>query len=133
MRLLVVEDEPFIALDLQMLIEGLGHEVVGVADSYDTAVELAADSRPDAAFVDLNLRDGLTGLMLARTLTGAHRVAVVFVTGNAEQIPPDLAGGAGVADKPFHQEAVAELIGILEHARQGLQPPQTRYARTTRG
>jgi CheY-like chemotaxis protein len=133
LRLLVVEDEPFIALDLEMLIEAQGHEVVGIADTYDTAVELAASHRPDAAFVDLNLRDGLTGLAVARTLVREHEVAVVFVTGNAEQIPADFAGGAGVVDKPFTQEGVAELIGILEHAREGLQPPATRYARAARG
>jgi DNA-binding response OmpR family regulator len=87
LRLLLVEDEPFIALDLQLLSTSAGHQVVGVADSFDSAIELAVSETPDAALVDINLRDGFSGVRVSRALTGDRQCCVVFVTGNAEQIP----------------------------------------------
>jgi CheY-like chemotaxis protein len=132
LRLLLVEDEPFIALDLEALVRAGGHEVIGVADTFEAAVSLADAEAPDAAFVDLNLRDGMTGLALARVLSGQQGVAVGFVTGNAEQLPPDFAGGVGVVDKPFTDEGVAELLGVLEHACEGRPPPLVRHARLPR-
>ena len=131
MRLLLVEDDPFIALDLEMLVESMGHQVVGAADTYQSAVELAAGEDPDAAFVDLNLRDGLTGMRVARSLQ-ARGMPVVFVTGNAEQLPPDFAGALGVVDKPFSHHAVMELLELLRHAREGGPEPATSHVRRAR-
>ena len=133
MRLLLVEDEPFIALDLQLLSMSAGHEVVGVADSLETALELAASEIPDAALVDINLRDGFSGVQVSRALTGARRCAVGFVTGNAEQIPADFAGALAVLEKPFTQAGVEEMLGILQDACDGRSPgDQPRYARLPR-
>jgi DNA-binding response OmpR family regulator len=131
LRLLLVEDEPFIALDLQLLSTSAGHEVVGVADSLDSALELAASETPDAALVDINLRDGFSGVRISRALTGGRRVAVGFVTGNAEQIPADFAGAVAVLEKPFTQAGVEEILGILQNACEGHAAPasEPRYAR----
>ena len=119
MRLLLVEDEPFIALDLQMLSTSAGHEVVGVADSLESALHLAAARHPDAALVDINLRDGLSGLRICEALSGGGRMAVGFVTGNAEQVPADFAGALAVLEKPFTQEGVQEILGVLRDACRG--------------
>jgi DNA-binding NarL/FixJ family response regulator len=53
---MLVEDEPFIALDLETIIAGLGHDVVGVADCLTAALVLAEASKAEAAFIDVNLR-----------------------------------------------------------------------------
>jgi CheY-like chemotaxis protein len=134
LRLLLVEDEPFIALDLQMLSTSAGHEVVGVADSFASAVELAASETPDAALVDINLSDGFSGLRVSRALTGAGGCRVIFVTGNAEQIPSDFAGAVAVLEKPFTQEGVEEALEILRNACEGGPPSsaELRYARLAR-
>ena len=129
-RLLLVEDEPFIALDLEMLSTSAGHAVVGVADTFDTAVELAAAETPDAALVDINLRDGFSGVQVARALCGGRGLPVCFITGNAEQVPPDFAGALAVLEKPFTQEGVEEVLNILRHAHEGSQTGAVpRYAR----
>jgi DNA-binding response OmpR family regulator len=129
LRLLLVEDEPFIALDLQILSEAAGHEVVGVADSLEAALTIAGEMRPDAALVDINLRDGFSGVRVSKALSGSD-VAVGFVTGNAEQIPKDFAGAVAVLEKPFSDAGVAELLAILECARgDGDARPSPRYAR----
>jgi CheY-like chemotaxis protein len=134
LRLLVVEDEPFIALDLQMLSTSAGHEVVGIADSFASAVELASSETPDAALVDINLSDGFSGLRVSRALTVGGACRVLFVTGNAEQIPPDFAGAVAVLDKPFTQEGVEEALEILRNACAGGEPSHDapRYARLAR-
>jgi len=131
LRLLLVEDEPFIALDLELLSTSAGHEVVGVADSLETAIALANSARPEAALVDINLRDGFSGVQVSRLLAGAGQVCVGFVTGNAEQIPPDFAGAVAVLEKPFTQAGVEEMLGILQCACDGAAPPEggPRYAR----
>jgi DNA-binding response OmpR family regulator len=129
LRLLLVEDEPFIALDLQILSEAAGHEVVGVADCLEAALTIAGETRPDAALVDINLRDGFSGVRVSKALSGSD-VAVGFVTGNAEQIPKDFAGAVAVLEKPFSDAGVAELLAILESARaDGDGRPSPRYAR----
>ena len=129
-----MEDEPFIALDLQLLSMSAGHEVVGVADSLESALALAASEAPDAALVDINLRDGFSGVQVSRALAGGRRMRVGFVTGNAEQIPPDFAGALAVLEKPFTQAGVEEMLGILQNACDGAgDRGEPRYARLPRG
>ena len=122
MRLILVEDEPFIALDLEFLVKAAGHEVAGVAESLPRALELAARVHPEAALVDINLRDGLTGPEIARRLSGEQGVAVGFLTGNAAQVPTDFAGAIAVVDKPFNRQGVEEILGVLQQARAFGQP-----------
>jgi CheY-like chemotaxis protein len=78
-RLLIVEDEPFIAMDLEAIAAARGHEVVGVAASLDEAFDQSRSFHPDAAFVDINLSDGFTGVDVARQLV-REGVRVGFVT-----------------------------------------------------
>jgi DNA-binding response OmpR family regulator len=129
LRLLLVEDEPFIALDLEMLAGAAGHEVVGVADSFDTAVEMAAEAHPDAALVDINLRDGFSGVQVSRALSGGQGVAVGFVTGNAEQVPPDFAGAQAVLEKPFTPAGVEELLAVLQAGLERRVPAPARHVK----
>ena len=118
MRLILVEDEPLIALDLEILAASAGHQVVGVAESFPDALDLLATYGPEAALVDLNLRDGLTGLDVARQLTD-RGVTVAFVTGNAEQIPEDFSGAVAIMEKPFTEEGVIGLLGMMQTVRAG--------------
>jgi len=128
LRLIVIEDEPFIALDLQTLAMAAGHEVLGVADSLIDAVDLASRRAPEAALVDLNLRDGMTGVEISRRLANSG-VAVGFITGNAEEIPADFAGAVAVVEKPFTPDGVQELLDLLQSTVGGGAPPPQRFAR----
>jgi CheY-like chemotaxis protein len=112
-RLLIVEDEPFIAMDLEAIAQARGHEVVGVAASLTEAFDESGRSHPDAAFVDINLSDGFTGVEVARQLV-REGVRVGFVTGNLEQAPEDMAGAKGAVEKPFSDESIAELLRVLD-------------------
>lgn len=95
LKVMIVEDEMFLAMDLENHLEDLGQDVVGVAASAAEAFALASVSAPDLALVDVNLRDGASGPRIASELARKHDMLVVFVTGSPDQIPPDYARGAG--------------------------------------
>jgi len=89
---LIVEDEIFVALDLERILTDAGYKVAAIADCH-------------FALIDVNLRDGPTGPGLATTLTRDYGVKVVFVTANPGQIGQ--AGGAlGYIRKPFSEAAI---------------------------
>jgi CheY-like chemotaxis protein len=100
LRILIVEDEILIALELESLLQDAGHEVLGIAASADEAVSMGRDLGPDLAFVDIHLADGPTGIEVARQLA-RHGVMVLFMTANAKRIPDDFAQAHGVIAKPI--------------------------------
>lgn len=114
MRILLVEDEALILMQLEALVEDAGHLVVGTAMRCDEAITLACTVRPDLAFVDVNLADGGSGLVVAEALRALNSMMVVFVTANPLRLGEDFAGAAGVIAKPFTRAVVASGISYLE-------------------
>ncbi len=138
LRILIVEDEILIALELESLLQDLGHEVVGIAASSNEALALGQDLTPDLAFVDIHLADGPTGVDVARHLAAEHQVTVLFMTANAKRIPEDFAGAWGVIAKPYTERGVREALAYVM-ADQDYDPQDTRsvtfipFVRATRG
>jgi CheY-like chemotaxis protein len=122
LRILVVEDEALIALELQCLLEDLGYVVAGVASSSAEAIELGRATAPDIALVDIHLIDGPTGIEVARMLSLDPRTSVVFMTANDKRIPADFAGALGVIAKPYSERAVAGALRYVATIRAGGQP-----------
>nr|MDQ2879154.1 response regulator [Pseudomonadota bacterium] len=81
---LIVEDEIFVALDLERILVEAGYTVAGIAADSQAAMEIGRACQ--IAFVDVNLRDGPTGPDIAARLARDHDVKVVFVTANPAQI-----------------------------------------------
>jgi len=113
LRILIVEDEFLIALELECLLQDAGHDVVGIAASADEALALGKQFAPDLAFVDIHLADGLTGVDVARSLSDQHDVTVLFMTANAKRIPEDFAGARGVIAKPYTERGVKEALAYI--------------------
>ena len=106
-RVLVVEDESLIALNLSELLLDLGYGVIGPFATSHMA-KLAADlDLPDAAIVDLNLMDGKTGLDLAHHLVRSFRTTVVIATANPEDVR---AAPFIVLRKPYTDKAVEDAL-----------------------
>ena len=112
LRILIVEDEILIALELESLLQDEGHEVVGLAASFEDAVALSRSRRPDLAFVDIHLTDGPTGVDVARRLS-EQGIAVLFMTANAKRIPDDVAGAKGVIGKPYTERGVRQALAYV--------------------
>jgi len=111
---IIVEDEIFVALDLERILTDAGYSVVGIAADRSTACEIGRGC--DFAFVDVNLRDGPTGPDIAATLARDHDVKVVFVTAN----PSLIAGHAqalGYVRKPFSEASITAAAAIASGAR----------------
>ncbi|KQP33978.1 response regulator [Methylobacterium sp. Leaf104] len=121
LRILVVEDEVLIALELECLLDDLGHVTVGVAGSSAEAIALGQATAPDVAFVDIHLIDGPTGVDVARALSADPNVTVVFMTANAKRIPDDFAGAVGVIAKPYSERVVAGALRYVADRRAGLE------------
>ncbi|MEM6971902.1 MAG: response regulator [Pseudomonadota bacterium] len=85
-RVLIIEDEPIIAMDLEGIVTELGHEVVGQATTYDEAVALAETGKPDLVLADIQLADGSSGIDAAKTIMAAHDVPVIFITAYPERL-----------------------------------------------
>lgn len=83
---LIIEDEPVIAMDLRMLVEGCGHRVSGIAATHADAVELARLHRPGLILADINLGRGGNGIAAVREIMASMPCPVIFVTAYPEQL-----------------------------------------------
>lgn len=122
-RILIVEDEMLVAMELESLLEDLGHEVVGIAPDLQSARQ-HFDEDLDLALVDLNLRDGLTGPEIGRNLS-SQGVTVLFVTANPRLLGEGIAGAIGVITKPADEDMVRSAVSYALAVRRGkrARPP----------
>lgn len=124
LRILVVEDEALIALELEFLLDDLGYVTVGVAGNSAEAIALGLATAPDIALVDIHLVDGPTGVDVARALSADPHTTVVFMTANAKRIPDDFAGAFGVIAKPYSERVVASTLDYVARHRSGSSASQ---------
>ncbi len=129
LRILVVEDQALLALQLGMTLLDLGCEVVGSAMDKATALETAAREAPDLAFVDINLGNGCTGSEIAAALSRDFCAASVFVTANPEEAAGTTSGALGVICKPFDTDTVSGVVQVVEVYRRErrLAPTPSRF------
>lgn len=85
LRVLIVEDEFFIALDLQDQVEALGHRVTASARDVEGCKRAARAERPDVALMDLRLAGGTSGRDASRWLFEALSVRCIFISGNLDE------------------------------------------------
>ncbi|TCM18105.1 response regulator receiver domain-containing protein [Novosphingobium sp. PhB165] len=107
-KVLIVEDEFLVALQLEDILSDGGHAVLG---SFPDAASVAMlGEAPDVALVDLNLRDGLTGPAIAREIAIKFGSRVIYVTANPGQIDLPATTAVGVVQKPFSREAILSAV-----------------------
>src|SRR5499427_6143269 len=108
---LIIEDETFIALDLEGLAESLGHRVVGIARTHAEAVTLAKAKRPGLILADIKLADGSSGLDAVNELIQSVQVPVIFVTAYPERfLTGERPEPAFLIAKPFQPATVSAVI-----------------------
>ena len=108
---LVIEDEPFIALDLKHLLEQLGHRVRAVARTHREALVAAGETRPGLILADIQLADGSSGLEAVDQILRDLAAPVIFVTAFPERFltgkPPE---PAFLVTKPFDVESLKAMV-----------------------
>ncbi len=124
-RILIIEDEAIIALDLESIVTGLGHEVAGIATSKAEAVSLADKERPDLILADINLGAGGSGLEAVIEILGSFSVPVIFVTAYPESLlTGERPEPTHLITKPFVPETLQASIGQVLFLK-NLNPPRS--------
>ena len=115
-RVLIVEDDYLIALDVEDALLGAGYEICGIAESESQALAMAAATHPDFAVVDISLSPG-DGRIVARKLTRQFAIDVLFASGQCDDVK-DLEGSGALAclpkpydptDVPLALKAISDL------------------------
>lgn len=110
-NVLIIEDEPLIALDIQTLVEQLGHDVTTIARTHTEAVRAALNRRPGLILADIQLADGSSGLDAVNEILGIKEVPVVFITAFPERFLTGQAPEpAFLITKPFSADSVKAVI-----------------------
>lgn len=108
---LIIEDETFIALDLESLVESLGHHVLGVARTHKEAVALAKTKRPGIILADIQLADGSSGLDAVNEMLNSFQVPVIFITAYPERfLTGERPEPAFLIAKPFQPATVSAVL-----------------------
>lgn len=107
---LIIEDETFIAMDLESLVKNLGHNVIGVARTHTDAVALAKSKKPGLILADIQLADGSSGLDAVNELLKTFEVPVVFITAYPERfLTGERPEPAFLISKPFQPAMVSAV------------------------
>jgi CheY-like chemotaxis protein/DNA-directed RNA polymerase specialized sigma24 family protein len=115
-KVLIIEDEPVIALELKSIVESLGHNVVGTADREKEAVAIADRASPNLVLADIQLRGEDSGIEAVRRILEKHSVPVIFITAYPER----LLTGKGVEptfiiSKPYDPSMVRAAVSQALH------------------
>ena len=108
---LIIEDEPLVALDLEEIVEGLGHRVLGIARTRTESEQLVAHARPGLVLSDIQLADGSSGLDAVTDIVSRYEVPVIFVTAYPERfMTKNRPEPAFVVPKPVRLASLSAVI-----------------------
>jgi CheY-like chemotaxis protein len=111
-QVLIIEDEPVIAADIEALVRELGHQVLDVAATRAEAVEAVARATPGLVLADIQLADGSSGIDAVRDILGRFDVPVIFITAFPERLlTGERPEPTFLITKPFQPETVKAAIG----------------------
>lgn len=123
-KVLIVEDEFSIALDLELYLQELGYEVVGIADHYELALQMVETGKPEIILMDIHLKGAKTGIEIAKNVHQHYRIPVIFLSALADSITIEDAMETepfGYLTKPFKEIDLKNTLAIASHQSELLQ------------
>lgn len=109
---LIIEDEPVIASDIEALVRELGHTVLDVAATHNEAIDSVARKRPGLVLADIQLADGSSGIDAVKDILAKFDVPVIFITAFPERLlTGERPEPTFLITKPFQPETVKAAIG----------------------
>ena len=109
--ILIIEDEPLTAANLQILVESLGHHVTGIARTHREALVLVGKEQPELILSDIQLDDGSSGVEAVNEILGSLDLPVIFITGHPELLlTGERPEPAFLIPKPFDPKTVKAII-----------------------
>jgi len=110
-EVMIIEDEPLIAMDIEAMVESLGHRVVGTARTHAEATTLFNKTNPKMILADIQLADGSSGIDAVNEILNSASVPVIFITAFPERLlTGERPEPAFLVTKPFNPEMVKALI-----------------------
>ncbi len=111
-KVMIIEDETIIAMDLRGIVQALGHEVTGIARTHSAAVQLASENRPDLILADIQLADGSSGVdAVNELLKSMGELPVIFITAFPERLlTGDRPEPAFLIAKPYTEDQVSSAV-----------------------
>ena len=112
-KILVVEDEVIIALDLKKTLNKLGYAVIKMATSGEEAIKIAEKMHPDLALMDIKLKGNLNGIEAAKRIRNRFNIPIIYVTAYSDRKTLGLMGKTGYSfriTKPFVDEEISTVI-----------------------
>ncbi|RYH03905.1 response regulator [Salipiger sp. IMCC34102] len=111
-RILIIEDEAIIAMDLEALVSDMGHKVTGIARTHEGAIKLGTAEKPDLILADIQLADNSSGIDAVNELLGAFGdIPVIFITAFPERLlTGDKPEPAFLIAKPYTEEQVRSAV-----------------------
>ena len=108
---LIIEDEPMIAMDLESIVEGLGHRVTAVARTHAEAVKAANKKKPGLVLADIQLADGSSGLDAVHEMLATFAVPVIFITAYPDRLlTGERPEPAFLITKPYQPDTVKAIV-----------------------
>ncbi|MCB2075297.1 MAG: response regulator [Novosphingobium sp.] len=120
-RILIVEDEALVALELEELLTDAGYKVIGMVA--DQASLRSICEQPELALVDVNLRDGPSGPVIARQLANGFGTKIVYVTASSSDIGEPAPTTVGVIQKPFCEQTVLAAVDFATNGKSEMMSP----------
>jgi DNA-directed RNA polymerase specialized sigma24 family protein len=123
---LIIEDEMVIALDLEQLVENLGHRTIGIARTRAEAIELSRVRRPGLILADIQLADGSSGLEAVNDLLNSFEVPVIFISAHPERfLTGERPEPAFLISKPYRQSTVSAIVSQALFFERNAMRPET--------
>ncbi|MFB6275135.1 MAG: response regulator [Halothece sp.] len=114
-KILIIEDEAVVSLDITRRLEKMGYEVMGRLASGEEALELVQQDRPDLVLMDINLQGEIDGIETANKLYQNHNIPVIYLTAYAGESTLERAKESkpyGYILKPFKERELRATIEI---------------------
>jgi CheY-like chemotaxis protein len=110
-NIMIIEDEPLIALDIEQILQDLGHRVTGIARTKEEAVRLYRTTRPQMILSDIHLADGSSGIDAVNDILTMVDIPVIFITAFPERLlTGDRPEPTFLVTKPYHPEMLKALV-----------------------
>lgn len=107
---LIIEDEPLVAMDLETAMQEIGHRIIGIASTRSEALEVARARRPGLVLADIQLADGSSGIDAVNDMLAAFQAPVIFVTAFPERLlTGERPEPAFLITKPFDPNVVKAI------------------------
>lgn len=108
---LIIEDEPMIAMDLESIVEGLGHRVTAIARTHAEALKAVNKEKPGLVLADIQLADGSSGLDAVNEMLASFTVPVIFITAYPDRLlTGERPEPAFLITKPYQPDTVKAIV-----------------------